>query len=164
MPSRVTPSGSQSPNTPGPSSFANGIAGGCVGYITRTSNAGPTSSGTAVDITGVTFSFTPSSATRLIRLEFWCSGVTTSDGTTYGTIAIQEGANVLAYGRCGPSSVVGISGPTPVYVQYLWRAPSASAHTIRATILRSAGAGSLTVAGGTDNEMFLAAHDVGPNF
>lgn len=162
MASRTAQAGLQTTGGVASSTYANSVAGGCIGYVTRTTNAGPISSATPADITGVSVTFT-ANANRLLVVEFWCSAVTASDATTYGQLLVVEGSNILAYATTG-TTLAGLgTGPATV-VKYLWNAPSAGSHTIKAQLARGGGAGSVTVAAGTDRPMFLSVIDSGPNF
>lgn len=163
MPTRTTPAGLQVTGTPIPVGFGNGVAGGCIGYVPRTTTAGPVSSATASDITGMSVAL-PVNASRLIVLRFWCAGAATSDTTTFGVVAIQEGANVLAWGRTGASAVAGLASGPAFSVDYLWRGPTAGTRTVKVTLARSSGTGTVSLLAATDSEMFLAAWDFGPQF
>lgn len=162
MASRTSPSGIQQTGGVAPISFANGIAGGCIGYITRTTNAGPIS-GAASDISGLSVTFTANSS-RLIKVEFWCSAVSASDTSTWGQINVVEGSNILAFAPTGTAASAGLGTGPAVYISYLWVAPSAGSHTIKGQLARVAGSGSVTIAAGTDRPMFIAAYDAGPSF
>lgn len=164
MAARTTPAGLQLTGTPIPVGFGNGVAGGCIGYVARTTTAGPVSSGTASDITGMSVAV-PVNSSRLILLRFWCAGAATSDTTTFGVVAIQEGATVLNWGRTGASAVAGLASGPAFSVDYLWRGPVAGTRTIKATLARSSGAGTVSLlAASPDAEMYLAAFDMGPSF
>lgn len=161
MASRTTPAGLQTTGGVASSTYGNGVAGGCIGYITRSTNAGPVS-GAASAIGAMALTFTTNSS-RLIELEFWCSAVTASDATTYGQILLAEGATVYAYATTG-LTLAGVGTGPAVIVKYLWVAPSATSHTITPQLARAGGAGSVTIAAGTDRPMYLAAYDRGPSF
>jgi hypothetical protein len=159
--SRTTPAGLQTTGGVASSTYANGVAGGLIGYITRTSNAGPVSgAASAIGAMALTFTANPN---RMIELEFWCSAVSASDATTYGQILLAEGATVYAYATTGLTTAGVGTGPA-VVVKYLWSAPSSGSHTITPQLARGGGAGSVTIAAGTDRPMYLAAFDVGPAF
>jgi hypothetical protein len=162
MASRTAQAGLQSTGGVGTSTYANSVAGGCIGYITRTTNAGPVS-GAAADIGGLAVTFTVN-ASRLILLEFWCSAVSATDTTTWGQVNVVEGSNIFAYSPTGTVGSAGLGTGPAVVVRYLWVAPSAGSHTIKGQLARVSGAGSVTIAAGTDRPMYIAAYDVGPAF
>jgi hypothetical protein len=162
MPSRTAQAGLQTTGGVASSTYANSVAGGLIGYITRTTNAGPVS-GAASDIGGLSVTFTVGSS-RMIEVEFWCSAVSATDTTTWGQVQVVEGANILAYAPTGTVGSAGLGTGPAVIVKYLWVAPSAGNHTLKGQLARVSGAGSVTIAAGTDRPMFIAVYDVGPAF
>lgn len=161
MASRTAQAGLQSTGGVASSTYANSVAGGCVGYITRNTNAGPIS-GAASAIGAMSLTFT-AGANRFIELEFWCSGVAASDATTYGQVLLVEGSNILAYAPTGLTTA-GIGTGPAVVVKYLWVAPSTGSHTVVPQLARGGGAGSVTIAAASDRLMYLKATDLGPSF
>lgn len=162
MPSRTAQAGLQTTGGVASSTYANSVAGGLIGYVTRVTNAGPVSTATLTDITGVSVTFT-ANANRMIILEFWCSAVTASDTTTFGQLAIVEGSNILAYATTG-TTIAGVGSGPATFVKYLWQAPSAGSHTVKAQLARGAGAGSVTIAADSSRPMYLSVMDGGPSF
>lgn len=162
MAARTAQTGLQDPGEAASATFANSVAGGCIGYITRNTNAGPVSTGTLTDIGGVAVTFT-ANANRLLEVEFWCAAASNSDSTTYGQVAVVEGSNILSFATTG-LSLAGVGTGPAICIKYLWRNPSAGSHSIKAQLARNAGSGSVTLAAGTDREMYLKVTDLGPNF
>jgi hypothetical protein len=161
MASRTAQAGLQATGGVASSTYANSVAGGLIGYIQRTTNAGPVS-GAASDIGALSITFT-ANPNRMIELEFWCSAVASSDSTTYGQVLLVEGSNVLAYANTG-LTIAGIGSGPAVVVRYLWSAPSSGSHTVKGQLARAGGAGSVTIAAGTDRPMFISVRDSGPAF
>jgi hypothetical protein len=162
MPSRTAQAGLQTTGGVASSTYANSVAGGMIGYIQRTTNAGPVS-GAAADIGALATTFTVGT-NRQIVVEFWCSAVSATDTTTWGQINIVEGANILAYAPTGTVGSAGLGTGPAVFIKYLWVAPSTGSHTIKGQLARASGAGSVTIAAGTDRPMFIAVYDVGSSF
>ena len=163
MASRTAQAGLQTTGGIATETYADSVSGGCIGYITRTTNAGPVSSSTPADIGALSLTFT-ANANRLIKVEFWCSAVSATDTTTWGQINVVEGSNILAYAPTGTVGSAGLGTGPAVYIPYLWVAPSAGSHTIKGQLSRVAGSGSVTIGAGTDRPMYIAAYDMGPSF
>lgn len=162
MASRTAQAGLQTTGGVASSTYANSVAGGCIGYVTRNTSTSAVTSTTLADITGVSITFS-ANANRLLELEFWATSAANSDTSTYGKVAIVEGSNVLVSSTTGLSAAGVGTGPA-VTAKYLWRGPSSGSHTVKAQVAKNTGAGSVTIVADVDREMFLKVTDLGPNF
>jgi hypothetical protein len=160
VPARVTPSGNQTFGGFAPSSFANGIAGGCIGYAKKTADQSGITTQVAISSLSVAVTV---NASRLIWVRLWIGAVAISDTTTYGRIHLLEGGNTLAYGQTG-QTIAGVGSNPPIVVETLLVAPSTGSHTYSAAASRLAGSGTLTVAADADRAAFIQVVDLGPSF
>lgn len=156
MVARTTPAGNQVANTTAPVAFGNGVAGGWIGYLPRTSDQ--TGITTQVDVAGVTVTVTVNNSRRL-KITGWSNmAATTTD--TIAQLLVMEGATVLAYGR-GTTAFAGLSYNPPVCVVAVVT-PTAGSHTYKLAAARVTGPGTVTVSCSTDQPTFLLVEDMGP--
>lgn len=156
MAARVTPAGNQTFGGFAPSSFANGVAGGWIGYASRSTDQ--TGITTEVAVSSVTVPVTVN-ASRRIMVAAKAAYV----GTNVDTVAqltIKDGSTVLDYDR-GPTAFANLSynkSLSPVWIG----TPSTGSHTYAAFASRVVGTGTVTLVADIDRLIYIAVFDLGP--
>jgi hypothetical protein len=118
---------------------------------TGTASVGPTS-GTTELVLATSTALTLDGRTR-VRVEFESARIDTTVGTDVFTFNIKDGATVVRARRY-PAPAIADAG-----FRYGWisaAAPSAGSHTYTATVVRSAGTGTLTINGSATNLLQLS--------
>jgi hypothetical protein len=154
---RTTPGGTQVTGTPIPVSFGNGVAGGWIGYLPRTSDQGGIT--TEAAISGVTVTVTVNTSRRL-KVTGYTSGMTGTNVDTVGQLTVKQDGVAIAYARV-PTWAASLSyNPPAVAIAIV--TPSAGSHTYALFAQRVVGTGSVTVAADTDRATFILVEDLGP--
>lgn len=156
MATRVSPAGNQVANTTAPVAFANGVAGGWIGYLPRTSDQ--TSITTEVAVSGVTVTVT-ANASRRLRISAKAAHVATNVDTV-AQLTIKEGSTVLDYDRA-PTAFANVSYNTAMRPMAIVT-PSAGSHTYTLYCNRVAGTGTITLVADVDRAIMLMVEDLGP--
>jgi hypothetical protein len=154
---RVTPAGNQTPGTPAPASFANGVAGGWIGYVETTTSSGLISTTSEVDIAGLAVSVTVNSSRR-IRITVSCRVDFNNAAGDRWIIKIKEGSTIFRvirgpYASFNPSEFTAFGAAIET--------PTAGSHTYKATIQRF-GTNSIEVPASADEPAYLLVEDLGP--
>jgi hypothetical protein len=154
MASRVTPAGNQSVGGPAPSSFANGVAGGWIGYAVKT--ASQSSISTEVQVLSMNVTCTVN-ASRKVRIS--CTGETQVTNTdTTGVLRIkQDGVEIRGF-PIGQRQIAGGPGAQG-HTFFAVVNPSTGSHTYTVTLARTTGTGTFAESA---NDGILLVEDVGP--
>jgi hypothetical protein len=153
--SRVSPSGIQVANTTAPVSFGNGIAGGWLLYLVKTS-AQTGFGATEATVTNMSGSCTVNSGRRILIIFSGETEATVADTT--GIYRIKEdGVLIKDFPVPQPTIAGGPGGESRMLIAQA--TPSAGTHTYSLTLQRTTGTGSLTE---KSNPGFLMVLDVGP--
>lgn len=157
MASRTTPAGNQTFGGFAPSSFANGIAGGWIGYnekITDTTGV----VGTEVTLVSVT---APVNASRRIRVTGYVSSWISTVTGDRAQFRLLEGATQLQMGR-STVQLAGIATEPPTVLGRVLTPGAAASHTYTLVVARNAGTGTLTISGDPTTPMWIMVEDLGP--
>jgi len=157
MPSRVTPGGLQIPNTPAPASFANGIAGGWIGYEQRTADL--TNIG-ATEVNVLSSAVTVNAGRRIEVRAFFPAWTSTVAGDL-AQMRLLEGSTQLQLGR-SRTQLANVATESPT-ILYAVLTPTTGAHTYTMAIARTTGSGTLILSGGADGPAHLLVTDLGPS-
>jgi hypothetical protein len=153
---RTTPGGTQVTGTPIPVSFGNGVAGGWIGYLPRTSDQ--TSITSVVDVSGVTVTVTVNTSRRLKISGRGAHLATNAD--TVAQLSIKEGGTTLDFDRSN-TAFANVSYNKAMTPQAIVT-PSAGSHTYKLTIERTVGTGTITLVADVDRPCFILVEDMGP--
>jgi hypothetical protein len=136
----------------------NDLPQGVLAKTTATANAGPTSGTTELDIITLT-AITLNASDRRLLLKFYCRGYSCSNAGDLFTVRLKEGATTLTDGAYLPSAtgVASIGAYLEVYID----SAATGSHTYKATIVRSIGSGTATVAGTATAPITISVMDVG---
>ncbi len=123
-----------------------------------TSNVGPTSGTTSLDVL-TSSAVTLLTTNRRLRLRFHVRGYTPSvSGDTF-ILRIQEGATVLSDMHIVTTSTTGTFGG--VDFDALVDSPTAAAHTYKVTVTRAIGSGTITLSGTATGPITFTVEDAG---
>lgn len=138
-----------------------GPAQGVLGYVSRTTDAGPdpfADAAPGTSIAGLSKAVTIP-AGRLVRLKVVCRGMVGTVNEDVFALRIVEGTTVLAETlNYVPTTLNGVGVDNPEVII----APSAGAHTYFVTAKRLAGSGNATFYGDATYPFQLVIEDVGP--
>ena len=153
---RVTPAGNQVNGEDADASYANGVAGGWIGYIERTSDQ--TGITTEVAVSGVTVTVTVN-ASRRIEITAKAAHLATN-ADTVAALNIKEGSTVLDQDRATTAfaNVSYNKSMTPSCVL----TPSTGSHTYSLSAERITGTGTVTLVADSTRKIYLCVKDVGP--
>lgn len=158
MTARTTLAGLQTTGGPAPSAFANSVAGGWIGYASRT--ADQTGITTEIVLAGMQQAVTVGPSRMLwIRGVVHVQGV---NGDESAELRIKEGSTVL---DSASRAVTAAGGPglVTVTVETMVVAPATGSHTYSLALARTSGTGTIaSVASGTKVEKLIIL-DVGPS-
>ena len=125
-----------------------------------TSNVGPTSSTTELDVITAP-AVTPAQAGRRWRLRFHCKGIATTVADVQFFLRIKEGGTTLGESNykdlMSSNTAVATGGDFEAIVD----SPSVAAHTYKVTIQRQVGTGNATIAGSSTGPILFYVEDVG---
>ena len=130
-----------------------------VKYAQTTSNVGPTSGTTELDIITAP-AFTPISATRLIKVSLHLRSLTSATVGDQFTIRIKEGATTFAEALININNSGTSGGDGKAYFALVPNATAAS-HTYKATIQRATGTGTATVSASATGPLSICVEDAG---
>lgn len=156
MPSRTTPAGNQTFGGFAPSSFANGIAGGWIGYTEKTTDTTGVV-GTEVTLVSVTVTV---NASRRVRITGYVSSWISTVSGDRAQFRLLEGATQLQMGR-SQVQLAGIATEPPTELACV-RTPGTGSHTYTLVVARNAGTGTLTISGDPTTPMWIMVEDLGP--
>jgi len=128
-----------------------------VKYQTGTSDVGPTSGTTILDVITAP-AFTPISSSRLLRVMFHYRSIT---GTVSGDVfemMVREGSTQLNSNNEKIQSTG--TGQNGGVVEALVASPSAAAHTYNGSIQRASGTGTGTVNGSSTFAILITVEDI----
>lgn len=136
----------------------NDLPQGVLAKTTTTSNVGPTSGTTELDIITLP-AITLNASDRRLLLKFYCRGYSTTGAGDLYTVRLKEGATTLTDAAYLPSAtgVASIGAYLEVYID----SAATGSHTYKATIVRSIGAGTATVGGTATAPITISVMDVG---
>lgn len=127
---------------------------GILGLAESTSNKGPTSGTTELDILSIAVTV---GSSRRIRISFQAvetSGTTVEDRFY---LRLKEGATQLLQAQSAT-----VASNATYWVPWVTLAPSAGAHTYKATIQRVGGTGIQTLVASATSPIQLLVEDIGP--
>lgn len=131
---------------------------GALTVATGTSNVGPTSGTTELDIITAS-AVTIASASRRLKITLQVRGYSATNAGDIFQISIKEGATTLGETIYTPpgTSVTGIG----THLTAIVSSPTAASHTYKATIVRISGSGTATASGTATGPILLIVEDIG---
>ena len=130
---------------------------GIMAVATVTSNVGPTSSTTELDVVTAA-AVTPLQSNRRYRLRFHCRGATATVVNDTFVFRIKEGATVLNDLNWVPFATAITHVPD---FEAIVDSPTAASHTYKVTITRATGTGTATVGATATAPITLTVEDAG---
>lgn len=137
----------------------NDLPQGILGKVTATTDFGPASAATELDVITAP-AVTIAGTTRRLRISFHARNMQSSVASDVFVIRIKEGATILQEAHF-LSAVATAAESMATDFSAIVDSPSAASHTYKVTATRAIGTGNLTISGTASAPITLTVEDVG---